>query len=129
VAPATRRGERRALDVSDDRAVFAASELERTAPRAPLIMLILAMVVAGMVGLVLINTAINEDAFELHTLNRDKRAADLRERQLQRDVAELESAGALDAASKRLGLVDAGTPAFITVPDGQVLGVPEPAGR
>lgn len=110
-------------------AAQAIEELDRPAPRAPFIMLVLALVVAGMVGLVLLNTAVNENAFQLHELNKNKKELDMREQQLRRDVAELESAGALDAASKRLNLVDAGAPAFIKLPNGEVSGVPTPAGR
>ncbi len=83
---------------------------DATMSRAPFVLLILALITAGLVGLVLLNTAINENAFRLHKLQQSQQRLDLSEQQLQRDVAELQSSGALDAAAKRLGLVPAGRP-------------------
>jgi len=98
-----------------------------SAPRAPFVLLVLALVGAGLVGLLLLNTAINENAFRLYDLQADQKALDLREEQLQREVATLESTRTLDAKARALGLVPAGPPAFIRLPDGRVLGVPVPA--
>jgi hypothetical protein len=46
---------------------------------------------------------------------------------LQRAVDSHEATPALAAAARRLGLVPAGIPAFIRLPDGRVLGTPTPA--
>lgn len=120
-SPPPRRGSKKAAPDKTEAA-------ETSPPRTPFIIAVLVLVAAGMVALVLLNTAINENAFRLHELARDGKELDLREQQLRRDVAELESAGSLDAAARRLGLVPAGTPAFIQLPTGVVLGVPTPAG-
>lgn len=98
------------------------------APRAPFVLLVLGLITAALVGLVLLNTAINENAFRLHSLQKEQKALDLSEQQLQRDVAQLQSAGALDAAARRLGLVPAGQAAFIQLPSGTIIGKPTPAG-
>lgn len=102
-------------------------ENERS-PRANFVLAVLVLIVTGMVGLVMLNTVINEDAFELHQLNKDQKELDMRERELQRDLAELESPGSLHAAAKRNGLVEAGPPAFIDLESGEVRGKPRPAG-
>jgi hypothetical protein len=96
------------------------------APRTPFVLLILVLVGAGLVGLLLLNTAINENVFRLHDLQKEKEALDLREQQLNRDIERLEAPGNLQAAARRLGLVPAGNPAYIYLPSGQVVGVPTP---
>jgi hypothetical protein len=101
--------------------------LDAPSPRTPFVLLVLAVVGAGLVGLLLLNTAINENAFRLHDLRKAQEAQSLREQQLQRDLAQLEAPGTLLAAARRLGLVPAGTPAYIRLPSGQVIGVPTPA--
>ena len=96
-------------------------------PRAPFVILMVAVVVVGVLGVLVLNTKINENSFRLNDLRNNQAALDLNEQQLQRDLAELESPGNLRAAATRLGLVPAGTPAFINLPDGRVVGVPQPA--
>jgi hypothetical protein len=96
-------------------------------PRAPFLILIVALVVAGVLGVLVLNTKINENSFRLNDLRNNQAALDLQEQQLQRDLADRESPGNLRAAATRLGLVPAGTPAFINLPDGRVVGVPQPA--
>ena len=96
-------------------------------PRAPFILLVLSVVVTGVLGILVLNTKINENAFRLHDLQQQQTALDVREQQLSEELAERESPGNLHAAANRLGLIPAGTPAFIRLPDGRVLGVPQPA--
>jgi hypothetical protein len=104
-----------------------AAPLPIALPRAPFLILIVALVVAGVLGVLVLNTKINENSFRLNDLRNNQAALDLREQQLQRDLADRESPGNLRAAATRLGLVPAGTPAFINLPDGRVVGVPQPA--
>ncbi len=97
------------------------------APRAPFVALLLGLVVAGIVGLLVLNTAINTRSLTVQQL-RDKQATlDAREQQLNRELADRGSPGNLQAAATRMGLVPAGTTAFIRLPDGKVIGVPQPA--
>ncbi len=63
------------------------------APRTPFVLLILVLVAAGLVGLLLLNTAINENVFRLHDLQKEKEALDLREQQLDRDIERAGGAG------------------------------------
>jgi hypothetical protein len=97
------------------------------APRAPFVLLVLGLVVAGLVSLLMLNTLVNENSFRIHALTTEQEKLDLREQQLQRQVDKLETPGSMEAAARRLGLVPAGTPAFIELPSGRVLGVPTPA--
>jgi hypothetical protein len=97
-------------------------------PRPAFLVLIVAIVVGGVLGVLLLNTKINENAFRLDDLRGRQAALDLQEQQLAQALAERESPGNLAAEARRLGLVPAGTPAFIRLPDGRVVGVPRPAG-
>jgi len=96
-------------------------------PRAPFLLLMVAIVVLGVVGVLVLNTKINENAFKLNDLRAQQAALDLQEQQLTQRLDELSSPGNLRAAARRLGLVPAGTPAFINLPDGRIVGVPRPA--
>lgn len=98
-----------------------------SAPRAPFVTLVLAVVIAGVFGILALNTAINTNAFKLKDLRDRQTALDRQEQQLTGDVAMQESPNNLAAAARQQGLVPAGTPAFIVLPDGRVLGVPVPA--
>jgi hypothetical protein len=97
------------------------------APRTPFVLLVLVLVGSGLVGLLLLNTAINENAFRLHTVQKRQDDLDLREQQLKRDIEKVKAPGTLTAAARRQGLVPAGQPAYIYLPSGKVVGTPTPA--
>lgn len=96
-------------------------------PRAPFVAVVLLLVIAGVLGILVLNTKINENAFRLQDLHNSQAKLDAQEQQLAQQLANRESPGNLAAAARRQGLVPAGTPAFIRLPDGRVLGVPQPA--
>ncbi len=96
------------------------------APRAPFIAVVILLVVAGVVGILLINTRTNENTFKLSRLQDQQAALDNQQQNLENQIAGYESTGNLDAAARRLGLVKADTPAYIRLPDGRVIGVPRP---
>jgi hypothetical protein len=124
VAPVT--GRSAATQVNGGR-LRAAPPVPVRAPRAPFVALVLAVVMAGVVGILVLNTKINENAFRLKDLRDRQSRLDLQEQQLNDDLALAASPNSLAAAARRLGLVPAGSPAFIRLPDGRVLGVPQPA--
>jgi hypothetical protein len=97
-------------------------------PRAPFIAGILVTVVAGVVGILLINTQTNKNAFRLDELQKTQAVLDVQQQELEKQIEEYESPNYLIAHAKKLGLVKSEDPAFITLPDGKVIGVPMPAG-
>lgn len=97
-------------------------------PRAPFVALILVLVVGGVLGILVVNTKINENSFRLGKLQQEQAALDLRQQELEKQIADAEAPGSLVAQARKLGLVDSGPPAFIRLPDGRVIGVPRPAG-
>lgn len=95
--------------------------------RTPFVILVIMVVVAGVMGILVLNTKINQNAFQLSALRDEQNRLDLRQQQLEQQISEHESPGSLTAAALKLGLVDPGAPAFIRLPDGKIIGVPKPA--
>ncbi len=95
--------------------------------RAPFVALVLVVVVAGVLGILVLNTKINENAFTLSHLQDQQSALDQQEQQLDQHLANLEAPNSLAAAAHRLGLISSGTPAYLPLPNGQSVGVPQPA--
>jgi hypothetical protein len=132
-APAAQRARRSAPaaapgDAEGARAgISVVPPLPVSAPRAPFVALVLSVVVVGVLGILVINTKINEGAFHLHDLKAQQGNLDQHEQRLEREIAEKESPGNLAAAARQLGLVRADSPAFLRLPDGRTLGVPKPA--
>ena len=54
--------------------------------RAPFLVLVLALAVGGLVGLVLLNTAVNENAFRLHDLDTRQESLDKQEQLLKQEL-------------------------------------------
>lgn len=126
--PVTRKRAKKAPWVNDvSSAPIEPAPLPIALPRAPFLLLMVGLVVVGVLGVLVLNTKINENSFRLNDLRNTQAGLDLQEQQLERNLADLESPGNLRAAATRLGLVPAGTPAFINLPDGRVVGVPQPA--
>jgi len=96
------------------------------APRAPFIALVVAVVVAGVLGILLINTKTAENTFRIDTLQKQQARLDAQQQDLENEIAANNSPGSLDAAARRLGLVRADNPAYIRLPDGKIFGVPKP---
>jgi len=95
-------------------------------PRAPFIALILIVVVGGVLGILVVNTKINENAFRLGELREQQSALDVQEQQLKQEIAKAEDPGNLTAQARKLGLVE-GTPVQIRLPDGRLTGMMTPA--
>ena len=98
-----------------------------TVVRAPFVILVIVSVIAGVVGILVLNTKITENAFTLSAMRKEQTLLDQREQHLKQLISGYESPGSLAAAAAKLGLVEAGPPAFIVLPDGRTIGVPKPA--
>jgi hypothetical protein len=98
-----------------------------SAPRAPFVALVLVVVVAGVLGILVLNTKISENAFRLSHLEDQQNTLDEREQQVSQQLADDSSPTNLAALARAQGMVAAGQPAYITLPNGAVIGVPQPA--
>jgi uncharacterized membrane-anchored protein YhcB (DUF1043 family) len=75
-------------------------------PRAPFVVLVLLVVIGGVLGILLLNTKINENAFVLHELRQEQATLDQRQQQLEEEIARAKSTTQLEAAARQLGLQD-----------------------
>nr|WP_257019471.1 cell division protein FtsL [Streptomyces sp. TLI_235] len=86
-------------------------------------MLIVVLLSAGLLGLLMLNTALNEGSFELSRLK--KQTTDLTDEKqgLQAQIDQNAAPDALARRARELGMVPGGGPAFLQ-DDGKVLGKP-----
>ena len=99
--------------------------------RGPFVVLVLALVVLGTIGLLVLNTVIAADSFRAEQLIQRNAELAVAEQELGRQVAEGLSPQALAEAARALGMIPAGQPAFVRIgPDGSIViqGTPVPAG-
>jgi hypothetical protein len=97
-----------------------------SAARAPFIIAVVVILAAGLLGLLLLNTVLAQDAFRLHTLQLQSHVLADQEQSLQREVERLQSPQSLATQATRLGMVPGGPRAFLRLSDGKVLGVAVP---
>jgi hypothetical protein len=97
------------------------------ATRMPFVVLVLLIVVAGVVGILVLNIRISENAFELDRLQQNQKSLDINQGQLQKEIAEREAPGALAGQASEYGLKPpSGPPRFIVLPDDRKLDMPQP---
>ena len=92
--------------------------------RFPFILSLVAMLAAGMGGLVVVNTQIQLQATELASLQQEATNLEYQQAQAQAEVNKLRSASSLEVQAYKLGLRPNPRPAFVVLPDGKILGTP-----
>lgn len=100
----------------------------RQAARTPFVLLVVLLLGGGLIGLLVLNSALSEGAFKMDDLQKDTKSLTDEEQALQRDVDSYSAPDALQRRARELGMVPGGDPAFLN-PDGTVRGVPSPAAR
>lgn len=98
------------------------------AARTPFVLLVVLLLGGGLIGLLVLNSALSEGAFELDDLKRETKSLTDEEQALQRDIDAYSAPDALQRRARELGMVPGGDPAFLS-PDGKVKGAPAPAAR
>ena len=93
----------------------------------PFVAVLVSLLVAGLLGLLVLNTVLAQGSFALFSLRADNRVLADREQTLLREVEALRSPDALAARAAAMGMVQAAQPAFLRLPDGVVLGTDTPA--
>ena len=106
--------------------LFPAATGPGQAARAPFVLLVVLLLGGGLIGLLVLNSALSEGSFKLDDLQRDTKSLTDEEQALQRDVDAYSAPEALVRRARELGMVPGGDPAFLD-PDGTVKGVPSPA--
>jgi hypothetical protein len=90
-------------------------------------LLVAGMLAAGLLGLLLLNTVLAQDAFVVHDLQKQSALLTDQEQELQQQVEVEASPERLAVRARALGLVPSENPVFLRLRDGRVLGVPAPA--
>ncbi|MFH9085963.1 septum formation initiator family protein [Streptomyces sp. NPDC017673] len=93
------------------------------AARTPFVLLVVVLLGGGLIGLLVLNSALSEGSFELADLEKQTKNLTDQEQALQRDIDAYSSPDALQRRARQLGMVPGGDPAFLG-PDGTVKGVP-----
>ncbi|MFC9848201.1 hypothetical protein ACFWFF_10285 [Streptomyces sp. NPDC060223] len=99
-----------------------------TAARTPFVLLVVVLLGGGLIGLLVLNSALSAGSFQLDDLQKDTKSLTDEEQALQRDVDAYAAPDALQRRARELGMVPGGDPAFLS-PDGTVKGVPGPAAQ
>ncbi|WP_194280711.1 septum formation initiator family protein [Streptomyces fagopyri] len=98
------------------------------AARTPFVLLVVLLLGGGLIGLLVLNSALSEGSFHLDDLQKGTKSLTDEEQALQRDVDAYSAPDALQRRARELGMVPGGDPAFLA-PDGTVKGVPGAAAR
>ncbi|MFD5076591.1 septum formation initiator family protein [Streptomyces sp. NPDC058371] len=93
------------------------------AARTPFVLLVVLLLGGGLIGLLVLNSALSEGSFRLDDLQKETKNLTDEEQELQRDVDSYSAPDALQRRARELGMVPGGDPAFLN-PDGTVKGVP-----
>lgn len=96
--------------------------------RTPFAVLVVVLLAAGLLGLLALNTALNEGSFELSRLQRQTTTATDEQQSLQHQIDQNSAPDALARRAAELGMIPAGGMAFLDLGNGgKVLGKPGPA--
>ncbi|MCI0688196.1 MAG: hypothetical protein L0Y54_13310 [Sporichthyaceae bacterium] len=96
--------------------------IRRRPARTPFVLLVVIVLGAGLVTLLLLNTGLAQDSFELTDLRRQSALLHDREEALEQEIAQLSTPDRLAAEAERLGMRPGTDPKFLRVPTG---GVPD----
>ncbi|MFI5708254.1 hypothetical protein [Kribbella sp. NPDC051620] len=93
-------------------------------PRMPFVIFVVALLAAGLVGLLLLNTELQRGTFQVTALNNQADQLRDQQEQLEKQVRTLEAPQNLADRAVRMGMVPNPNPVFLRLSDGKVLGVP-----
>ena len=97
------------------------------AARTPFAVLVLGMLVAGVVGLLMFNTNMQQASFKATALQQKVSTLTAQEQSLSMELAQLRDPQTLARTAKQeLHMVAPATPAFVRLSDGRILGTPTP---
>lgn len=97
------------------------------APRAPFAVLVFVILVAGVVGLLMFNTHMQQASFRATRLADRAEALAAKRQALDMELERLRDPQRLADAGRKLGMVVPTVPAFVRLGDGTVVGVPTSA--
>ena len=99
----------------------------RRAGTLPFLLTIGVMLIGGLVGLLMFNTSMQSVAFQENNLQAEATTLQAQAQSLDMQLSSLNDPQHIASRAKGLGMVIPQTPAFVTIPNGHVLGTPAPA--
>ncbi len=125
---APQRQRRTAVAAAADRARLAVvPRLRSRAPRVPFVTLVSVLLLAGVVGLLLFNTSMQQASFTASRLEDEASVLDARQQELTTELDELRNPARLAERACALGMVAAPPAAFVDLGTGRVDGTPQAA--
>ena len=100
----------------------------RTSP-VPFVMLVSFVLLAGVIGLLMFNTSMQQAAFAATSMEHQASTLTAREQSLRMELDVLRDPQRVAREAQGMGMVIPATPAFLRLADGKVLGTPTPATR
>ncbi len=100
---------------------------QTAAPRAPFVAVVVALLLAGVVGLLMFNTSMQQSSFAAADLEQKDARLRAQRQELQMDLDRLRDPQRVAEKAQSLGMVPMLTPAFLELSDGSVVGKPAPA--
>jgi hypothetical protein len=97
--------------------------------RLPFVTLVSFVLLAGVVGLLMFNTSMQQAAFAATSMEQQASTLTAREQTLRMELDGLRDPQRVARQAQRMGMVIPATPAFLRLSDGEVLGTPTPATR
>ncbi|MGH3472033.1 MAG: hypothetical protein ACRDPG_08305 [Nocardioidaceae bacterium] len=94
------------------------------APRMPFVLLVLGLLAGGLVGLLLLNTSLEQGAYRVTALSQRADALAAQQQTLQMQVAALQQPGRVARAALKLGMVQNDSPVFLNLATSQIVGKP-----
>lgn len=95
-------------------------------PRVPFILVLIALFGLGMTGLLMLNTTLQNQAFQVSTLNRQASELAYTQADLESRIDELAAPQELARRASAYGLRPNPYPAFLVLPKGRLVGKPRP---
>lgn len=92
--------------------------------RAPFAALVIVVLVSGLVGLLMVNTQMQQNSFTVTALQTQASALAAKQQSLTLSVQQLRSPGHVALAARKLGMVAPTNPAFLDLRTGKILGIP-----
>lgn len=97
------------------------------APRVPFVILVVLVLGVGLIGLLLLNTALQRGAYEISDLRTRSDSLAVQQQTLEMQVAQLRQPHRVAEAALALGMVRNDSPAFLDLTTGAVTGAAKPA--
>ncbi len=100
------------------------------AARVPFVSLVSLVLLGGVIGLLLFNTSMQQASFAATSLESQASTLSAREQTLRMELDVLRNPQHVAEQARRMGMVTAGSPAFLSLADGKILGdaaPPDPA--